>query len=180
LALFSLIQACDSPYPLIFQLRVQTVKAKAMEEIDAILALSALHEVETSPLTPETLTHMLGQAFYSATADGGRDGYLICFDQDADYDSVNFQWFKTRYPRFVYIDRVVVAAHARGQGIARRFYEALFDHARSAGHSQITCEINVLPPNPGSLAFHSALGFVEVGQADLALSKRVSYQAFML
>ncbi len=145
-----------------------------------ILALSALHETETSPLTRQKLTQMLGEAFYSASADGGRDGYLISFDQDAHYDSVNFLWFKTRYPRFVYIDRVVVAHHARGQGIARGFYEALFDRARAVRHDYIVCEINLAPANPGSLAFHNALGFVEVGQADLTLSKRVSYQAFRL
>lgn len=151
-----------------------------MDDIDTILALNALHETETSPLTHEKLIQMLAEAFYSATASGGRDGYLICFDQDADYDSVNFLWFKTRYPRFVYIDRVVVAAHTRGQGIARRFYEGLFDQARAVGHTHIVCEINLTPANPGSLAFHAALGFVEVGQADLNSGKRVSYQAFML
>jgi uncharacterized protein len=151
-----------------------------MGDIDTILALNALHETETSPLSREKLMQMLTEAFHSATEGGGRDGYLICFDQNADYDSVNFLWFKMRYPRFVYIDRVVVAAHARGQGIARRFYEGLFDRARAAGHTHIVCEINLMPANPGSLAFHAALGFVEVGHADLNSGKRVSYQAFML
>jgi uncharacterized protein len=151
-----------------------------MDKIEIILGLSALHEIETSPLTRERLIDMLDRAFYSQTAGGGSDGYLISFDQDADYDSINFQWVKARYPRFVYIDRVVVAAHARGRGIARGFYEGLFDHARSAGHSHILCEINLLPANPGSLAFHKALGFFEVGQSDVGAGKRVSYQAFML
>ncbi|MFM9853851.1 MAG: GNAT family N-acetyltransferase [Sphingomonadaceae bacterium] len=151
-----------------------------MSGIDNILALSALHEVETSPLTRETLTEMLGNAFHSATAGAGRDGYLIAFDQDGDYDSINFTWFKERYPRFVYIDRVVVAAHARGRGLAREFYDALFAHARDAGHEIVTCEINIDPPNPGSLAFHAALGFVEIAQAQLSPTKRVSYQRFDL
>jgi uncharacterized protein len=161
----------------IFQLSGSTVKAKSMHDIDKILTLNALHETETSPLSHEKLMQMLTEAFYTATAEDGRDGYLICFDQNADYDSINFHWFKARYPRFVYIDRVVVAAHARGKGIARRFYEALFDRARSAGHKHIVCEINLMPPNPGSHAFHKALGFIEVGQADLGPNKRVSYQA---
>jgi uncharacterized protein len=151
-----------------------------MTGIDNILALSALHEVETSPLTRDSLSHMLSEAFHSASAGDGRDGYLIAFDQDSDYNSVNFHWCKERYPRFVYIDRVVVAAAARGQGVARTFYTDLFDHARAAGHTIILCEINLDPPNPGSVAFHSALGFVEVGQAQLGDNKRVSYQAFHL
>jgi uncharacterized protein len=156
------------------------VKAQNMIEIDTILALNALHEVETSALTAERLTNMLGNAFHWASVNQGRDGFLISFDQDADYDSVNFLWFKSRYPRFIYIDRVVVAAHARGQGIARLFYQALAAKAKSAGHDYIVCEINSEPPNPASAAFHRAIGFVEVGTAQLQTQKRVSYQALRL
>jgi uncharacterized protein len=151
-----------------------------MDTLDNILALGALHEVETSPLTRAKLIKMASEAFHIETADDGRDGYLVSFDQDADYESVNFRWFAARYPRFVYIDRVVVAAHARGQGVARSFYEALFDRARAANHADVVCEINLEPPNPGSMAFHVALGFVEVGQGSPSKGKRVSYQAFRL
>jgi uncharacterized protein len=151
-----------------------------MDAFDNILALSALHEVETSPLSRAKLTKMLDEAFYSDTANDGRDGYLISFDQNADYDSVNFLWFKARYPRFVYIDRVVVAAHARGRGIARSFYDTLFDQAHTAEHEYVVCEVNLEPPNPGSMAFHAALGFIEVGQAALGTGKQVSYQAYRL
>jgi uncharacterized protein len=145
-----------------------------------ILALSAQHEVETSTLTSQQLRTMLDSAFYVATGADGRDAYLITFDQDAAYDSVNFQWFKARYRRFVYIDRVVVAESARGRGVARQFYSALFERARGAGHDIVTCEINVEPPNPGSMAFHKALGFSEVGQSRLGEGKVVSYQIFHL
>lgn len=155
-------------------------RKKRMNGIDNILALSAHHEVETSQLTRDSLTTMLREAFHSASAGEGRDGYLIAFDQDAAYDSVNFLWFKDRYPRFVYIDRVVVAKEARGRGIARGFYDDLAAHARDAGHTQIVCEINLYPPNPGSMAFHATLGFVEVGQALLTNGKHVSYQAYRL
>lgn len=148
--------------------------------LDAVLALSALHEAETSALDRDTLSTMLGAAFHSAAAQGGRDGYLIAFDQDGDYDSVNFLWFRDRYARFVYVDRIVVADHARGRGLARRFYEDLFARAREAGHDVVVCEINLDPPNPGSMAFHVAMGFTEVGQATLANGKTVSYQALPL
>jgi uncharacterized protein len=147
-----------------------------MISLEPILALNALHEVETSPLDEAALSKMLSGAFYSETAAGGADGFLISFDQNADYDSENFYWFKTRYDRFVYVDRIVVAAHARGRGLARSFYEALFREARAHGHERIVCEVNLDPPNPGSIAFHSALGFVEVGQDVLGNGKTVSYQ----
>jgi predicted GNAT superfamily acetyltransferase len=86
------------------------------------------------------------------------------FDERAAYESVNYRWFHARYPRFVYVDRVVVAAAARGRGYARTLYTELFRIAREAGHQIITCEVNLVPPNPGSDAFHAALGFSEVGR----------------
>ena len=134
--------------------------------LPAILALNNAHARELSWLEPERLDHLVGQAFLVLRA-GEADAFLMTFDQCADYDSENFLWFRARYPRFVYVDRVVVADHARGRGLARRLYEALFDKARAGGHTLVTCEVNADPPNPASDAFHAALGFTEVGQAAL-------------
>jgi predicted GNAT superfamily acetyltransferase len=104
---------------------------------------------------------------------GQVDAFLLAFDQDADYASPNFRWFKARHQYFVYIDRIVVAAHARGRGLARLLYADLFDHARAAGHDRIGCEVNLGPPNPASDGFHAALGFREVGCANLPGSGKI-------
>jgi predicted GNAT superfamily acetyltransferase len=37
------------------------------------------------------------------------------------------------------------------------------DAARAAGRAEVTCEVNLDPPNPGSEAFHARLGFKQVG-----------------
>lgn len=144
-----------------------------MSDLDALVALVAAHKVETGLLTRDELASMLASAFFSLT---GPEGLLITFDQAAPYDSPNFLWFKARYAQFVYIDRIIIAPDARGQGAARRFYEALFTAAHTAGHDRVTCEINLDPPNPGSIAFHDAMGFVEIGQAVLENGKTVSYR----
>ena len=136
------------------------------DALPAILALNNAHARELSWLEPERLDHLVGQAFLVLRA-GAADAFLMTFDQDAGYDSENFLWFRARYPRFVYVDRVVVADRARGRGLARRLYEALFDKARAVGHTLVTCEVNADPPTPASDAFHAALGFGEVGQAVL-------------
>ncbi len=129
---------------------------------DQLLALNNAHAAELSPLDAGRLTDLLGQAFLaSCVADG--EGLMIALDQAADYDSPNFLWFRARYDRFVYVDRVVVSPAARGRGYGRRLYEALFTRARAGGHDRIFCEINSDPPNPGSDAFHHSLGFLEVG-----------------
>lgn len=134
------------------------------EALPAILALNNEHARELSWLEMPKLRHLAGEAFLALRA-GEADAFLLAFDQDADYDSENFLWFKARYPRFAYVDRVAVASHARGRGLARAFYETLFAKARDAGHTMVACEVNSDPPNPGSDAFHAAMGFREVGTA---------------
>lgn len=145
----------------------------------ALLALNAAHEAELSPLDAPRLRHLVTQAFLAmrvgeSCADA--DALLIAFDQDADYDSPNFLWFRDRFARFVYVDRVVVAQAAQGRGHARSLYAALFRAAQDAGHDRVVCEINSLPPNPASDAFHERLGFAEIGRASLpGGAKQVRY-----
>jgi predicted GNAT superfamily acetyltransferase len=132
----------------------------------ALLALNNTHATQLSWLEPERLEYLIEHAFLARRI-GTLDAFLLALDQDAPYDSPNFQWFRARYPRFVYVDRIVVAASARGRGCARRLYQDLFDYAAQAGHRQVFCEVNQDPPNPESDAFHAALGFVEVGTASV-------------
>ncbi|MGF1610445.1 MAG: GNAT family N-acetyltransferase [Kiloniellales bacterium] len=143
----------------------------ASGDIDWVLALNRLHETELSPLTRDALQTLIDRAFY-ARAIGSRPGdgaaFLLAFDQDAAYDSPNFLWFKERLGRFVYVDRIAVAASARGRGLARTLYHDLFQAALAAGQEAVVCEVNLEPPNPGSDAFHAALGFSVVGRAQLA------------
>lgn len=141
----------------------------------AMLALNNAHARELSWLAPERLQHLVGQAFLARRI-GGLDAFLLALDQDADYDSPNFHWFRTHYSRFVYVDRIVVAPTARGRGLARKLYDEVLERAVQAGHERIVCEVNSRPPNPESDAFHAALGFSEVGCASIHNdSKTVRY-----
>jgi hypothetical protein len=142
-----------------------------------ILALNNEHAAELSWLEAERLSFLLGEAFYARRI-GDLEAFIMTFDQEANYDSPNFIWFRERYERFIYVDRVVVAAPARGRGHARRLYQDLFEHAERAGHTLVTCEVNADPPNPASDAFHAALGFTEVGDAVIHGGKKaVRYYA---
>jgi predicted GNAT superfamily acetyltransferase len=130
--------------------------------LEALLDLNNAHAVALSYLEPGRLADLIGRAFLALAHEDGR-ALLISFNQSADYDSPNFLWFRGRFERFVYVDRVVVSPAVRGRGFARRLYEDLFQWARAAGHDRIVCEINSDPPNPASDAFHEGLGFMEVG-----------------
>jgi predicted GNAT superfamily acetyltransferase len=140
--------------------------------LGALLALNNAHAKELSWLPPEKFAHLIGQAFLARRI-GNADAFLLAFDQNADYDSENFIWFRSRYEHFVYVDRVAVAPAARGHGHARRLYDDLFEHARRAGQERIVCEVNEKPPNPASDAFHAAMGFMKVGDATLQGEEKI-------
>jgi uncharacterized protein len=151
-----------------------------VDDIAAILALNNDSAVETSALDIASLRRLIVSSFYVRLS-GQVDAFCIALDQDAHYENVNFDWFRRRYRRFVYIDRVVVAAHARGKGLARKMYRDLKLASRNAGHCVLCCEVNVDPPNPASDRFHAAFGFAEVGSAWLAeYAKTVRYLALSI
>jgi uncharacterized protein len=143
----------------------------------AMLALNNDFAVETSLLSIASLQLLIASSFYARLC-AQADAFCIALDQDAPYENVNFDWFRRKYRRFVYIDRIVVAADARGQGIAREMYGELRTAAKNAGHGVLCCEVNIDPPNPASDRFHEAFGFAEVGRAFLAeRGKTVRYLA---
>jgi uncharacterized protein len=133
---------------------------------EALLALNNDDAFQLSTLSLAEFDQLVHESFYSATT-AASDALLIAFDQSSRYDGVNFLWFRARYDRFVYVDRVVVAPAARGRGYARALYTDLFQRAKSAGHHRIVCEVNLDPPNPVSDAFHASLNFSEVGRASI-------------
>lgn len=91
-------------------------------------------------------------------------GFLLALAPGSGYASENYRWFSTHRPGSLYVDRIVVAPHAHGRGVGRALYAAVDDAAARAGLAGVTCEVNLDPPNPGSLAFHHRLGFARVGE----------------
>ena len=90
-------------------------------------------------------------------------GFLLGLAPGADYASENYRWFSAHRPGSLYVDRVVVAPPAHGRGLGQALYAATAHHAVGLGLTEVTCEVNLDPPNPASLAFHRRLGFVQVG-----------------
>lgn len=143
-----------------------------------LLALNEAVEERTAPLDPARLGTLLARASFAEgrlDADGRLAGFLFGFDHDAEHDSPNFRWFKARFPRFAYIDRVIVAPSAQGSGVARALYADYAAHARARGIDRLVCEVNRVPPNPESDAFHAALGFTEIALGVPLPGKMVRY-----
>ena len=104
-------------------------------------------------------------------------GLLVGLDgPGVGYASHNYAWFSERYERFLYVDRVVVDPSAFRMGLGRAFYEAFMD--RADGHRHLCAEVNTVPRNDRSLAFHDAMGFDAVGeQSDEETGKTVRMYA---
>ncbi len=150
---------------------IKAIAAQGEPVQAALRDLNNANARETSFLTCEAWRALIAGVF-SATCVPDAAALLITFDQDAGYDSPNFKWFQARHPRFVYVDRIVVSGRHRGKGLATLLYRDLFERARVTGHDRIVCEVNLEPPNPGSDAFHTKLGFAEVGCAELEAGEK--------
>lgn len=155
------------------------LRAAAAADFARIVELNAAEVARTSAMDADRLRQLDALAAWHRVAevDGHVAAFALAMDHAAAYDNDNFRWFAARYPRFVYVDRIVVAAGHAGHGIGRRLYRDLFDHARRTGIEAIACEYDLEPPNLASAAFHARFGFAEVGSRLLADgSKRVSMQ----
>lgn len=162
--------------PATSDMKDDVLSALTAGDADRILDLNNEHAVETSLLDLSAAERLLAMCFYAKCVGPGERGFLLALDQDAAYDNQNFRWFLDRFERFVYIDRIILAKEGRGQGLARVMYEDLFGEAKAAGHVRAVCEVNIDPPNEGSLAFHRSMGFLALADVDLkGGSKRVRY-----
>ena len=141
------------------------IKRATAADHPEILALNESALPHVNRISADDLAEFAAQSCYFRIAldDEKPVGFLLAFSHAASYHSPNFLWFQSRYPHFVYIDRIVVAPSSRGKGIGCRFYADLEQAARA--HAQLlACEVNLDPPNPSSFTFHERRGFCEVGR----------------
>ena len=144
-----------------------TSRATGLHDIlpprEELLRVNNANARETSLLTREKLDRMIASARVATFIEPGV-AFVLAFEQSDDYDGGHFLWFRNRFDRFLYIDRVVVAHGHRRFGLGQALYADLFERAGRLGHSNIVCEVNAQPPDPISDKFHAAQGFAEVGK----------------
>lgn len=118
--------------------------------------------------TGDEMSALVGNASWGlvATKDDEIAGFVLCFDPGVDYDSENYRYFESNFDSHFYIDRIVIAKPFRGAGLGVALYESVFDEAKARSAENVTCEVNLDPPNPVSIAFHRRMGFGEVGTQD--------------
>jgi predicted GNAT superfamily acetyltransferase len=144
-----------------FQINDLHGQSLAREEL---LAVSNASARETSLLSRQRFDHLIERARIALFIPPAA-AFLLAFEQSDDYDGGHFLWFKSRYDKFLYIDRVVVAEPYRRRQLGRMLYAGVLQRAAEWGSSRVVCEVNLYPPNPASDHFHAAQGFHEVGRA---------------
>ena len=138
-------------------------------DLPAVIALNNAHTAEMGPVDEPYLRQLLAAAVLTSAIGpaGDPDAFLIAFDHRTPPQGPNHAWFLARRENFLYIDRLCVHARARRRGLARELYRHAFEAASARGTPIVCCEVSFDPPNPGSDAFHAALGFAPVGKAHL-------------
>lgn len=97
-----------------------------------------------------------------ALLDGKPAGLVVLLSDSCGYDSNYYRWFTDRYQNFLYIDRIVTAKWARGQGVAQALYSQI-DRLAHESNVAVVADVYSDPPNTPSLNFHRKMGFQEVG-----------------
>ncbi len=96
--------------------------------------------------------------------DGAFAGFVITFAPGAAYESENYRWFTARHGSsgFYYLDRIVLHEGFRRRGLGGFVYDEIEKVATPYG--RLSLEVNLVPRNEPSLAFHGERGYREVGR----------------
>ena len=152
-------------------------------EIADLLRVLEINNANTPGVSELTFTELeldLNSSLHALAIDNEQGevcAFCITFAPDAPDAGANHQWFAERYKSFVYLDRIAIDSNHQNRGLGVLLYQAVEQHMHhSSEYSLLCCEVNLEPPNPGSLRFHQRIGFTEVGQSIPEYANyRVSY-----
>ncbi len=161
------------------KVEIREIKARDYAEI---LRINESVVDTMSPMDSKRLGELLSYCSYVKVAlvDGKIAGFILAMKEGGRYQNENYSWFSERYGTFLYVDRVAVSPEYIGQGVGSVLYRDLLEFAKANNIANIVCEINIIPPNEQSVAFHKKFGFAEVGQQKIASGKTVSMQVCIL
>jgi predicted GNAT superfamily acetyltransferase len=153
-------------------------------DVTRVLEINNANTPGVSELTMIELATDLKNSLHALVIDnehGEVCAFCITFDPNAPDAGTNHQWFAERYKSFVYLDRIAIDSSHQNRGLGALLYQSVEQlMLDSAEHSLLCCEVNLEPPNPGSLRFHQRIGFTEVGQHTPQQDYTVSFLVKMI
>ena len=105
--------------------------------------------------------------------------FALVMNSQSDYQSPNYQYFKKKFPEFLYVDRIAVDDDYQRIGVGSLIYKKLFFLAKD-NNQPLCCEVNTVPLNKQSLDFHSKNKFkiideIEFGEKTVAMLCKSNY-----
>ena len=145
-----------------------TTRNIEIADLPRVLEINNANTPGVSELTLSELETDIKNCLHALAIDnehGEVCAFCITFAPDAPDAGTNHQWFAERYKSFVYLDRIAIDSNHQNRGLGALLYQSVEQQMlNSAEHSLLCCEVNLEPPNPGSIRFHKRIGFTEVGQ----------------
>ena len=92
-------------------------------------------------------------------------GFIILMRENQSYESLNYEFFNSQGYPFLYVDRIAIKERHRRKGLGHMIYSKTIEIAEEL-NLPTCCEVNTLPKNEPSLAFHDSFGFEDVGTKD--------------
>ena len=92
-------------------------------------------------------------------------GFVVCFREGSNYQSLNYKFFSKNETKFLYIDRVVIKELHRRKGIGKSLYRNI-ESISISKNIPLCCEVNIEPLNQPSIDFHNNFGFHKIGSYD--------------
>ena len=156
-----------------------TTRNIEIADLVRVLEINNANTPGVSELTFAELESDLNNSLHALAIDNERGdvcAFCITFDPNAPDAGANHQWFAERYKSFVYLDRIAIDSNHQNRGLGALLYQAVEQRMLdSSEYSLLCCEVNLEPPNPGSLRFHKRIGFSECGVQSTAPGYAVTY-----
>jgi predicted GNAT superfamily acetyltransferase len=139
-----------------------------------------INEGYTGFLGPlETIEKLKELVFHSnfsifLTTNGLICAFLVCFRENSEYQSKNYQFFQKRFKKFFYIDRIGVVKTFKNVGLGTFLYREI-DKICEKDSLPICAEVNIVPMNKESVNFHEKMGFNMISDAYVSPNYAVRY-----
>jgi predicted GNAT superfamily acetyltransferase len=140
------------------------IRILSQTDVQSIWAINEQGLPGTGQVSQQELSDLLNISTLSIGAFREEEllGFVICLSPETTYSSLNYAWFNNKYDDFIYVDRIAVLTDCRDEGIGSKLYEEVITYSQENA-VPIAAEVNLNPPNPGSMRFHHRFRFVEVG-----------------
>jgi predicted GNAT superfamily acetyltransferase len=141
-----------------------TIRVLQTDDLPTLFRINVEGDPGVGQVTESELADLLSLAVLPLGAFDADElvGFVICLLPKTRYASLNYAWFNERYDHFLYVDRIAIAKTHRNRKIGSLLYDKIIQNAEQRGWP-IAAEVNLQPPNPGSMRFHVRYGFDEIG-----------------